>query len=218
MPLAYPLPLASFLDVLKVSEFTLDVPELVEASQTAGGEMLSSTIGNALWQGEVQLGPLTPQEAQDARVLISTARKAGGSFLVTDIGHRHPKADPGGAATATKTPAIAALPSDARLISLSGVPNLMLTRGDYLSFTYMTGPVRYAFHRVVDASVAAGGDGLTGTFEVEPPLQPGATVGTPVALSNAICKAIIVPGSVQPGRRRGFTHEGMSFRFQQTLR
>ena len=114
---------------------------------------------------------------------------------------------------------IGALNADARLISLSGLlAGYVLSSGDYLGFAYRSDPARYALHRIWTPQVEADAQGTTPSFTVQPPLRPGADVGAAVTFERAACKAIIRPGSVEPGRTRRFTTEGMAFSFVQTLR
>lgn len=218
MPLSFPLSYAEFMGVLPISGVVMDCPEVVEMSQTAGGEVLADEIGNRYWQGEVKLGRMMRYEKREAQVLFDEVRGAGGSFFVNDVAQEYPQDDPDGAGLAGLTPQIASLPSDARLISLKGLPNYTLRRGDHLAFEYRSAPIRYALHRVVDSVVSTQGSGVTPVFQVQPHIQPGATVDTAVQLIRPACKAIILPDGVQRGSTTRFIHEGMSFRFMQTLR
>jgi len=114
--------------------------------------------------------------------------------------------------------ALASISSDARDISLSGLPtSAALSPGDCLSFSYGGTPVRYGFHQITDPAVAAG-TGTTPAFEVVPPLRPGAAVGAQVALIDPVLKAVIDPGSVREGRAVRNKIEGISFGWIQTLR
>ncbi|WP_436399303.1 hypothetical protein [Roseobacter sp. S98] len=220
MPVSFPMSVADFLDALPVSSVQFELPEAVELSRTGGGELLVASVGARLWQGEIMLGKMLPEEARQAQALIDLVRGAGASFLAYHRRFPYPASDPQGAVIETASPAIRALDgADARLIALEALPpGFVLTRGDYLSFTYGLNPLRYALHRVQEASVVADGAGDTALFEVNPPLEPGAATGTAVELVRAHCKAVIVPGSVQPGRQAKFMRDGVSFRFQQTLR
>lgn len=220
MPVTFPMSIADFLDALPVKSVQFDLPEAVQMSRTSGGDILIDDVGSRLWQGEVMLGRLLPYEALDAQALIDLMRGAGASFLAYHTRFPYPRQDPEGLIIAGATPQIAALDAgDARLLSLKGLPaGYTLSRGDYLSFTYGINPVRYALHRVQDVTVTADGSGVTLPFEVNPPLEPGAAIDTTVELTRAHCKAIIVPETTQTGRQQKFMRDGMSFKFQQTLR
>lgn len=220
MPVTFPMPYAEFLGALPVKSVEFDLPEAVEMSRTAGGDLLVAAIGARLWQGEVMLGKLNPWEAQDAQALIDLMRGAGSSFLATHTRYPFPRQDPTGSILGASTVQIAALDgTDARLISLKGLPvGYALSRGDMLSFTYGATPLRYALHRVQDAQITADGSGVTPVFEVLPHIAPSAQVDAAVTLARPHCKAIIVPESTQTGRQSRFMRDGMSFRFLQTLR
>ena len=101
----------------------------------------------------------------------------------------------------TATPTLASLPTGNGEIVLAGLPAAHeLTAGDLLSFKYGTAPVRYALHRVAVGGVADA-TGTTPALVVTPQIRPGAAIGVPVTLGRPHCKAILVPGSVSPGRR-----------------
>ena len=219
MPLSYPLPTSEFIAALPIASVEFDCPEALEMSRTDGGEIITGSLGTRLWQGEVTLGRLTRDEARDAQTLINVARGSGASFFMHHTSQAFPKADPGGTLLGVATPSIASLPTDSRLISLKDLPaGYVLSRGDYLAFAYRSSPERYALHTVVDASVVASGSGSTAAFQVQPNLRPGAAVNAVVTLVRPVCKAVIIPGSVSPGRQNRFLTEGISFQFIQTLR
>ena len=218
MPLSFPLSYEDFLGVLPISSMTMECPEVVETSQTAGAELLADAIGNRYWQGEIRLGVMQRSEARAVKALIDGVRTAGGSFMVHDITHPFPEEDPNGTVLAGLTPQISALPADQRLMRLNGVEDYTLRRGDYLGFEYLSSPTRFALHRVMDLEVTGGPIGVTPEFEVVPHIEPGAVTGAAVQLGRPACKAIIVPDSVQQGRTTRFITEGMSFSFIQTLR
>jgi len=218
MALTFPLAAAEFFDTLKVSQMTFDCPEQVQVARTGGGEILPANIGPRLWTGEVVLWQQRHSVVAPVLAMISALREPGASFLAYDLTAPAPQSDPEGTALATVTPLILALPSDARMLSLEGLPSgFVLTAGDYLGFSYGTNPVRRALHRVV-SGVVAGGTGQTAAFEVTPPRRPGAAINTAVSLVKASCKARIVPGSVAPGTKGQIFTSGITFKFMQTLR
>ena len=218
MALTFPLAAAEFFDTLKVSQMTFDCPEQVQVARTGGGEILPANIGPRLWTGEVSLVHHRFYVAAPVLAMISALREPGASFLAYDLTAPAPQSDPDGVALATVTPLILALPSDARMLSLKGLPSgFVLTAGDYLGFSYGTNPVRRALHRVV-SGVVAGGTGQTAAFEVTPPRRPGAAINAAVSLIKASCKARIVPGSVSSGAAAAGITSGITFKFMQTLR
>lgn len=218
MALTFPLAAAEFFDTLKVSQMTFDCPEQVQVARTGGGEILPANIGPRLWTGEVSLWDQGHSAVAPVLAMISALREPGASFLAYDLTAPAPQSDPDGVALATVTPLILALPSDARMLSLKGLPSgFVLTAGDYLGFSYGTNPVRRALHRVV-SGVVASGTGQTAAFEVTPPRRPGAAINTAVSLVKASCKARIVPGSVSSGAAAAGITSGITFKFMQTLR
>ncbi len=85
MPLQFPLSYSEFLGALPISSITLECPEVVEVSQTAGAEALTASIGNRYWMGEIRLGRMQRHEKREAQILIDAVRGAGGSFFVNDV-------------------------------------------------------------------------------------------------------------------------------------
>lgn len=218
MALTFPLSTAQFMDLLPIKEMTFELSEALETDETGGGEILTADLGARLWQGEIALGDMTPDEADTALALIDLLRRAGGSFMVHDRARPWPRSDWQGAALATFSPTIYALHASTRELRLAGVPaGYALRPRDGLAFAYGSNPTRFALHRVVQG-VAANGAGLTPQIEVVPNIRPGASVGTAIQLIKPACKAVIVPGSYQPGRRKARLTTGASFRWQQTLR
>lgn len=219
MALQFPLITSVFLDKLPISSITLDAPAQVEVSTTGSGEILEADLGPRLWLGEITLGRMTPNEAAQAKTLIDMARGPARGFHVYDTTRNGPQADPFGAILGASTVLVNAVSVDNMGMQLKGLPaGYQLTIGDYLSFDYGSNPTRTALHKVVDLTVAADGTGVTPTFEITPNLRPGASIDATVRLIKPYCKAIIIPGSVQPGRRKRFMTEGVSFQFMQTLR
>lgn len=218
MAYGFPLTRAQFMDILPIKELTFDLPEAVEISETGGGEVLTASLGHRLWQGEVQLGDMTRDEAADCMAMLDVLRRAGGSFMAHDIGRPGPRADLTGAVLGTASPKLLAVHANNREIRLSGLPiGYQLQRYDYLAFSYGANPVRHALHRIAAPAVAGTG-GATGYFEVSPNIRPGFALDADVSLLKASCKAIIVPGTVTPGRRQATMTVGASFKFLQTLR
>lgn len=218
MALSFPLSTAQFMDLLPIREMTFELSEAMETDETGGGEILTADLGARLWQGEIILGDMMPDEADTALALIDLLRRAGGSFMVHDRARPWPGADWQGAGLSSASPTIHALASSTRELRLAGLPaGYVLRPRDALAFSYGSNPTRYALHRLV-AQVTANGSGITPQVEVVPNIRAGATVGAAVLLIKPACKAVIVPGSYQPGRRKARLTTGASFKWQQTLR
>ncbi len=218
MALTFPLARAQFMDLLPIASITFDCPEQMFHSRTAGGEVLPADLGPRLWQGTVELGLMLPDESAAVIPLINLLRGAGRSFFVCDVRRPWPRLDPRGTLLGGATPQISQVAANAREMALMGLPaGYRLSAGDMLSFSYGANPTRHALHELV-TSAEASAAGVSGLFEVSPSIRPGAAVNAAVALIRPVCKALLVPASVQPGRsRRGLT-EGASFQFIQTLR
>lgn len=219
MAYSFPLSYAQFMALLPIRDITFELPPAFEISgETEGGELITAARGERLWQGEIQLGDMTADEAAECLAMIDVVQRPGGSFLCHDISRPRPRSDPDGAILGAASPTLSSVDPNNRDIRLAGLPSgFQLRRYDYLTFTYGSNPVRRALHRVAEPATAAG-SGITGAFEVSPAIRPGFAIGTSVNLVRASCKAIIVPGSFNPGRRSATLTVGAGFRFAQTLR
>lgn len=218
--LTFPLALADFFDLLPVSKLTLDLPETLDVQRTAGGELLAADLGAALWSGKIDLAVMTHEEAAAVRPLINVLRRAGTSFLVSDLTRPWPRHDPDGMVIGawSGSPQLASIGGSGREISLSGLPpHYPLSRGDLISWTYGSGPLRYALHELV-GSVQADATGVTGLVEINPPVRPGAAAGDPVTLRYPRCKARLVPGQNSTGTSEHTITTGAGLAWQQMLR
>lgn len=215
MAWSFPINLPDFFEQISPIATTFELPEALLVNETGGGEVMRSDYGTRLWSGTVTLHPRRPFKIEDLLALVRVLQDARASFLLYPLHKPNPT---GGGSEAEPIGQINSLPTNNRLISLKALPaSFKLTRGDFLSFIYGSSPSRYAFHQVVE-SITANGSGVTGQFEVVPPIRPGAAVGTGVQTNRARLKAVMVPGTL---RQSGLTPEGaasVSFDWQQTLR
>lgn len=214
----FPLGVAEFLSILPIRDMVFDIPEAIEMSETEGGEILTAEIGARLWQGEIALDDMTPDEAAEAKAMLDVLRRPGATFLCHDVGRPGPRRDLTGRLLGAAGVTLSSVSADNREIRLAGLPQgYQISRYDYLSFRYGADPTRFALHRAA-APGAANAAGQTSWIEVTPNIRPGWAAGAAVSLKRAACKAIIVPGSVNPGRRKALMTTGCSFKFIQTLR
>jgi hypothetical protein len=216
MPLTFPLDLATFFEAFCPISTTFELGEAVIVNETGGGEILRSDYGTRLWYGTVTLAPSRPVAIENIKALIRPLQDSRASFLLYP---RHKRRATGGGALTEPIGQINSLPANNRLLTLKGLPaSYVITRGDFLSFIYGSSPSRYAFHQVVE-SINANGSGVTGEFEVVPPIRPGALVNHNVQFNKPRLKAIMVPGSLSISElpRRGFA-TGATFAWRQTLR
>ena len=216
--MTFPLPLSEFFGGLRVSEATpLHLPDARQTSQTRGGEMIPASIGNRLWRGSVTLAPGYHDDADATAAKLMRLTDPDGTFFARPVGRMGPIADPLGEYLAGLTPKISQIAASNRELRINGLPNsLPLQVGDYLSFTYGSNPIRYAFHQIVGGGGAASTGGLSPWLEVMPPLRPGATVGADVVLVRPFFKAMILTAGF--GSRRPMIAEGQSIEYVQTLR
>lgn len=216
MALTFPADLATFFAAICPISTTFQLGEAALVNQTGGGEVIRSDYGTRLWSGTVTLAPEKPVAIESIMALIRVLQDSRASFLVYP---RHKKNPTGGGALSEPIGAINSLPTNNRLITLKGLPaSYVITRGDFLSFTYSSSPTRYAFHQAVE-SITANGSGVTGQFEVVPPIRPGAAVDDAVQFNRPRLKAVMVPGSLSISElpKRGFA-DGATFAWRQTLR
>lgn len=165
-----------------------------ETSGQAGGQIRVRTTRAPLWKLSMDCDPLWRDEAAAVKALIGSMGQSVGSFLAWDIAWPYPKADPTGALISGSTVQIKSLGSDGTSLALKGLPvGYVLTRGDYLGFTYST--TKKALHQVVAATVTADGSGDTAEFAVHPAIRTGAAVNDAVSLSKPCAEFRIVPGS-----------------------
>lgn len=218
MALTFPLTLAQFFDDLCISEASFDLDEAMQVNRTSGGEILTGATGTRLWYGEVMLHAHRKVDAEEISAKISVLRQAGRPFLVTPYGKAFPRLDPTGSILGVSAVTIQSVNANNRDITLQGLPvGYVLSAGDFLSFLYGSSPVRYALHQIAVGGTA-NGSGVA-TVEVSNFIRSGATAGIAVTLKNPVCKAVVRPGSFQPGSTRWRRwNTGMSFSFQQTLR
>lgn len=216
--MTFPLPLSDFFGGLRVSEATpLHLPDTRQTSRTRGGEVISASVGNRLWTGSVKISPSYHAGADAVAAKLARLTDPDASFFACPLGRAGPISDPTGEYLAGLTPKINAIAANNRELRISGLPNgLTLQTGDFLSFTYGSSPIRYAFHQVVGGGGPASSGGLSPWLEVMPPLRLGAATGTDVALVRPCFKAVAV--SAGYGSRRPLISDGLAIEFVQTLR
>lgn len=217
MALTFPLSLETFFDLLPIKQMSLAPSASMAISRTRGGDVLPAGFGARLWRGEIRLDVMTDAEHRAVRPLLDLLIEPGASFLLTDRLRSAPRDDPKGLILGAANPQL--LTVGAREIALKGLPSqYWLRRDDLISFSYGASPVRRALHRLV-GEVKADGSGNTAAVEVMPPVRAGAAANTPVTLIRPVCKAMILPETLERGYPgAGGVTEGISFRFQQTLR
>ena len=180
MAVSFPISLNQFSDRLVIDQMSLHCPEITEESRTAAGQIIRASLGAPLWQGEIRMKALRPQCSRAAQAVLDMLLRPGATFLLS------PKGYVGPAATAT----LSGVASNNRDVTLSGLPAGTTIPADaYLSFTYGSNPVRYAFHQVL-FPVTSSGSGQA-VVEVGPIVRPGWTAGATVQLARPQMQAIL---------------------------
>jgi hypothetical protein len=216
--IAFPISLATFFSPLAVAEAVFDLSEAMSATETGGGEILRASYGPRLWQGRVTVRANTYLDLDRLVARAELLRQPGASFFVHPSHRRGPQADPTGATLGSASPTVTGVAANNREITLAGLPgSYVLTEGDFLSFTYLSNPTRYALHRVMETRTATGGGGIS-NMEVSPVIRPGATWPRALTLVQPFCKAVIVPDSFDAPVTTHGSRAFFSFAWRQTLR
>lgn len=214
MAITFPLDSVEWFGALPIQTMRLDLVEQVVGDMTGRGEWLTDAVAPALWQGEVTLARMSEAERAHAAVMMDLILD-GGMFWAYDIRRPAPLADPRGVFLGGAVPALQAV-GPGRSIALNGLPaRYVLSRGDYIRFARDGG--RYALHRVAEARVVAGDDGVTPSFTLSHPVPAGTLAGTVVSLVRPAIPCIRIPGSMSAGSTRATITEGFTFRFTQTM-
>lgn len=214
----FPTALENFFETLAIQSALPDLTEDMDLNWNGQGELMTADVGERLWKMDLTLKSDRYEEVEASRARIQVFRQAGRPFFAHALPMFYPQADPNGLILGARVPTLDTVAANMRDIRIAGLPaGYRLTAGDFLSFTYSTNPVRYAFHQLVgDATASAGG--LTGLFEVNTEIRLGYALGASVRLIKPIFKAIILPGSYRGGMSMGTMTRDISFTIQQTLR
>lgn len=216
MAQVYPMSASAFFEGLRIMRASFDLPNNQLITRSAGGDVMRAELGARLWRAQLDLVPQTHQGAEEIRAKMHLLRQPSASLIIRPSPCFAPACDPDGSIIASSTVLLASVNANLRDITLSGLPAAYaITAGDYLSYTYGTDPVRYGFHQAV-SSATANGSGVTGAFEVIPPIRPGYSIGATVRLMKPWMKAVLVESST--GAAGVAVTDGISLTLQQTLR
>lgn len=192
------MPLTDILTTYGFEEGTLDLIEPQQLSRAGDGTIYGDAVDEPHWLGRFATEPLLHVDATTLEAKMRSLRGVLGTLLVHDLRRPFPGSSLDGSLNDANVKIQSVNGSDARLIALKGLPAGYIIRvGDFLGFVFSS--THYALHQVV-AGATANGSGVTAEFEVVPPLQPGATANTAVALNRAPCEAVIEPRSLQLSR------------------
>jgi hypothetical protein len=207
---------SAFFEGLRVRAASFDLPTSQLITRSAGGDVMRAELGARLWRVQLELSPARHRDAEQIRSKLHLLRQPSASLLIRPKPCFAPAYDPTGSIVASSSVVLNTVRANLRDIRLGGLPaGYALTPGDYLSFTYGTDPLRYAFHQVVSAATA-NGSGVTGDFEVIPTIRPGYAINAAVRLLRPWMKAVLVESST--GTAGVAVTDGLSLTLQQTLR
>lgn len=218
MTLAYPLSVYQFWDLFPTTAQTFYLGEsMVNSGLTGRGEILRARTGARYWQGSVTVMSEHRLDISGIRALLHALQEPGASFMAYD-----PRNLTGGAYLGQQLPSLGSPKLDGvnadGSVRIRELPEYyIIKRGDYMAFQYGSNPTRFALHQFAEDGTATQ-EGLSPYLSVVPLVRPGYALGTHVTMRRGGCKAVIVPDSVQDATTRGDISEGLSFRWQQTLR
>jgi hypothetical protein len=195
------MPLADIQDILAdfpgwTTQFELQFRD--EMSGQAGGTVVVKDLGPPLWILAAQSRQMRPTELRFWKARLASLDNGIGRFYGFDLAGKWPLAYPGGTwPTGESFDGVSAKVSDlddtdARLVKLKDLPaGYQGSTGDYLSL-----PGSNALHQAME-DFTADGSGVTGFFEVRPPIRPDVEEDDIVSVKAAACVMMLVPGSVQ---------------------
>ena len=214
------LALDQFADILRVNSRAFVLNEPTQESRAADGTIYSASNGAAMWQGSIGTVPTLGQNGKRSEALLNLLRGPGRTFLMRDMTYVGPQLDPTGAILANRTLTLSAV-EPARIKIAGFPPEVLLQPGDMIGWQYGANPVRYALHQVSPLADYYGyaGSGVSDWIDLLPNVRGNPQAGDPVQLVKPVCKALIVPGSIQGGMAEpGLIFSGWSFDWRQTLR
>lgn len=218
MAYSFPMVLSDFFDGLPIQTSVPDLGEALDYSQTGAGEVITADLGPRLWKMDVSIRLGYYAEIEQIKAKLNVLRRAGSSLLVHSMPLIAPQYDPTGSILGANVIRMTAVAPNNREITLSGFPpGYELTVGDFLSYTYGSNPVRYAMHQIAQTK-QANNDGVISNIEVTEFIRPGWAANVQVKLIKPVFKAVVVPGSTNPGKSGQRITDGLSFSVVQTLR
>lgn len=193
MALPSTLPIASFADLIRVSDVTFKQDWQQQRSATGGGETRYADRAPALWSAEIASPPMEHAEAEGLMALANS--RAGGlkTVLLYNPKQPFPASDPDGTKLGAATPKLGVI-TDRLHIAFTGFPpGYVVPLGTYFGIIFDDS--RYYLGQFAEAKVANPITGTVGATEVWPPL-PAGIAGTPdIVLKQPCAKFRLVPGS-----------------------
>jgi hypothetical protein len=197
MAFIFPLSLAAFFDKAHVKTISLTIANNQEYTGLGSGQILTAQKAPPAWIADVSMSSMEHDYALELQAIIESLDGSIGSFYLYDPRKIYPKAYPNG--TGLVIPAggikINSIGANNKSISLkNAMANQVFSAGDLFHFDYATGPVRRAFHRIIETS-SANGSGTTPVFEIRPHLRVGVAVDQVVTVIKPSVKMQMIPGT-----------------------
>ena len=193
MAVSFPLAVTAFMDLLKTEAVVPYLDFQQELSFIGSGGTIAKDLAPALWRAAIRTVPMDHDELAYFMAMIEAMHGSTNTFYCYDTTRRYPKLDPTGSIVGSSAVKINGV-SGTTALSLKALPaSYVISVGDLLSFDYGSTPSR-AFHRALE-QVTANGSGVTGNFDVSPPLRSGAAADISVSLKKPSCIMRMVPGS-----------------------
>jgi predicted deacylase len=181
-----------------------------EISRLARGTTIGKDFGPALWHASFTTEELRNDDAVEYQAVLASLDGVINIFEAWDLRRPNPRRYTDGSAA---DGVLNTVNANNKALSLSGLnAGQIVSRGDYLSFTYGS---NRALHQAME-TVAANGSGLTAEFEVRPHLRPGWTLASVVNLKAPRGLFTLMPGTVAPKQTR-YSHATVSFQAGQYL-
>lgn len=190
--------------------FNFDLDPQQETSRLADGTSIGKDLGPALWFGSYTTEELYNDVLVDYQAVLNSLDGVVNPFEAWDIRRPWPRAYKDGSA---HDGVLASVNANNKALTLSGLnAGQVVSRGDYLSFTYTGGR---ALHQVME-TVTANGAGLSPQFEVRPHLRAGWSLSAAVSLKAPRGLFTLAPKSVVSTQTRG-KYGRLTFKIEQYL-
>lgn len=217
MAYSFPVPLNTFFETFRIQSVQFDLKEAFETDETGSGEILSADVGARLWEMQVNFKLADYREGEALKAKLNVLRYAERSLIIHAIPSMYPTNDPNGTILGASVVTLDAVALNNREITLGGLPpGFRLEPGDCLSFQHAGAVQKFMFHQVANTR-AASGAGVITQLEVTPFVEPGWPVGGAVQLIKPRMKAVLVPGSFNPGSTGQLVTSGITATFRQTM-
>ena len=211
MALTFPINLKTHLQpygMIRPMRRKLSISDNRSYAEAANGDVYVSSFGTALWQGSITVTPMNTAQMRQLEARIRVLQRADAVFFIGDTMDDPANGNPG-------SPLIAGVNASTGVLNIKGMTgNYAIRAGMRLSWRYGN---RYAYHETVEQVTA--GPGGVANVEVNPPIEPGWEVDTPILMgSEAYCAAVMMPGTLEEGEADGMITQGFTFTWRQTLR